>query len=116
MKAGIQYVFQTKNEWTLALHGTGTTAVNSMLDNLLEPGDKIVLLVNGYWGQVMANMSESIGADVVQLSRPSGITFTLEEIETALKAHRPTVLAICVGESSTGVIQPMEGIGDLCQK
>lgn len=61
IKEGLQYVLQTNNEWTLALHGTGTTGMHAAIDNLLEPGDKIVVLINGYWGGLMANMSERIG-------------------------------------------------------
>lgn len=42
--------------------------------------------------------------------------FTLEELEESIKTHKPSVLFIVQGETSTGIIQPLEGLGDICHK
>lgn len=50
------------------------------------------------------------------MSKSAGENFGLEEIETALAQHKPSVLFLAQGESSTGVVQPLEGVGALCVK
>lgn len=61
IKEGLQYVLQTRNDWTFAIHGTGTTGCHAVLDNLIEDGDKVLALINGYWGELMGNMSTRLG-------------------------------------------------------
>lgn len=58
----------------------------------------------------------SAGANVVRYTKSPGTVFNLNEIETALQVHRPDLVVIVQGESSTGVNQPLDGIGDLCAK
>ncbi|CAL8138960.1 unnamed protein product [Orchesella dallaii] len=113
---GIRYVLQTKNEYTLAYHGTGTAGMSGVLDNLIEPGDKILIGVMGYWGNRVANIAKRLGGNVVRMEKPSGSRFFLNEIEAELQRHRPKLLFLVNGESSTGVYQPIEGVGDLCYK
>jgi alanine-glyoxylate transaminase/serine-glyoxylate transaminase/serine-pyruvate transaminase len=57
-----------------------------------------------------------IGADVRTVTKSAGENFNLNEIETALVEHKPTLLFLAQGESSTGVVQPVEGVGALCSK
>ncbi|KAJ8021266.1 Serine--pyruvate aminotransferase, mitochondrial [Holothuria leucospilota] len=116
IKAGLQYVFQTKNELTLAISGTGHAGMEAAAVNILEPGDVILVCKKGIWGERMAEMAERMGADVRIADKTPGDAFTLAEIEEALKKHRPCVMFITQGESSTGVGQPVEGMGDLCHK
>ncbi|ODM96139.1 Serine--pyruvate aminotransferase, mitochondrial [Orchesella cincta] len=114
---GLRYILQTKNAYTLAFHGTGTTALLGVLDNLIEPGDKILVGVNGHWGQIVANLSaQRFGADVVKMEKPFGTRFSLDEIRLALQLHRPDFLYLASGESTTGVYQPLEGVGELCHR
>jgi len=72
--------------------------------------------VMGYFGLRQADMASRYGAEVVTIERPWGEAFSLEELEQALITHRPAVLTMVHAETSTGVCQPMEGIGDLCRK
>lgn len=64
IKAGLQYVFQTKNRLTLALSASGHGGMEACLGNLLEPGDKIVIVKCGIWGERAADMAQRIGACV----------------------------------------------------
>lgn len=61
IKQGIQYVFQTKNRLTLAISGSGHSALEAALFNLLEPGDSFLVGVNGIWGQRAAEIGERVG-------------------------------------------------------
>ncbi|XP_010071457.1 PREDICTED: serine--pyruvate aminotransferase [Pterocles gutturalis] len=113
IKAGIQYAFQTQNQLTLAISGTGHCAA---LLNLLESGDTALVAVKGIWGQRAAEIARRLGAHVHELLKPPGEYFTLRDIEEGLSRHKPSVLFITHGESSTGVLQPLEGLGELCHR
>ncbi|XP_067659625.1 alanine--glyoxylate aminotransferase-like [Haliotis asinina] len=116
VKAGIQYAFQTKNNWTFAISGTGHAAMEAMVVNLLEQGETALVCENGIWGLRFAEMVERNGSVAKKLLRPMGEVFTLSEIEEGLKANNPSILFITHGESSGSTAQPMEGLGDLCHK
>ncbi|GAB0193330.1 serine--pyruvate aminotransferase [Grus japonensis] len=116
IKAGIQYAFQTQNRLTLAISGTGHCAMEAALLNLLEHGDTTMVAVNGIWGQRAADIARRLGANVHELLKPPGEYFTLWDIEEGLVQHKPLVLFITHGESSTGVLQPLEGLGELCHR
>ncbi|CAL8090239.1 unnamed protein product [Orchesella dallaii] len=116
IQEGLRYVLQTKNEYTLAYHGTGTTGMSGVLDNMIEPGDKILVGVKGYWGDKVAKIAQRFGANVVRMEQTPGSRFSLNQIEAELEMHRPDILFLVSGESSTCVYQPLEGIGELCYK
>lgn len=116
IKCGIQYVFQTKNELTLAVSATGHGGMEAAMCNLVEPGDTVLVAVNGLWGTRAADMATRYGGCVQLLEKTPGQNFTLEEIEEAIKTHKPSVFFITQGESSTGVFQPICGLGEICQK
>ena len=106
-------VFGTENEWTMILSGTGTTGMEAAFANFVEPGDSVLVCVKGYFGERMVEIARRYGADVRRLDRPYGEIFTLDEIRAALAEKPVKLLAIVHGETSTGVVQPMEGIADL---
>ncbi|NXT13664.1 SPYA protein, partial [Prunella fulvescens] len=116
IKAGIQYAFQTQNRLSLAVSGSGHCAMEAALFNLLEQGDTVLVAINGIWGQRAADIARRLGANVCELLKPPGKYFTLGDIEQGLLQHRPLVLFITHGESSTGVLQPLEGLGELCHR
>jgi alanine-glyoxylate transaminase/serine-glyoxylate transaminase/serine-pyruvate transaminase len=112
----LRYVWQTDNRLTLPMSGTGSAAMEATLANTIEPGDKVLVAVKGYFGQRLVDMAGRYGAEVVTVERPWGEAFTPEELEQALITHRPAILALVHAETSTGVCQPMEGIGELCRR
>uniref|UniRef100_A0AAY4E4S6 Alanine--glyoxylate aminotransferase n=1 Tax=Denticeps clupeoides TaxID=299321 RepID=A0AAY4E4S6_9TELE len=114
--SGIQYAFQTQNEVTLAVSGPGHAAMECALFNSLEPGESVLIAVNGIWGERAAEIAERIGAKVNTIVQAAGGYFTNQEIEQALVKYKPVLLFLCHGESSTGVLHPLDGIGDLCHK
>uniref|UniRef100_G3NKR2 Alanine--glyoxylate aminotransferase n=1 Tax=Gasterosteus aculeatus aculeatus TaxID=481459 RepID=G3NKR2_GASAC len=117
IKSGIQYMFQTRNSMTFAVSGTGHTAMECAICNAVEPGESVLTAVNGIWGERAADMADRIGeAEVNTMVAAPGVFFTNAEIEQALSKHRPVLFFLTHGESSTGVLHPLEGIGQLCLK
>ncbi|KAG7456448.1 serine-pyruvate aminotransferase [Solea senegalensis] len=116
IKSGIQYMFQTHNPVTLAVSGTGHAAMECAIFNAVEAGESVLTEVNGIWGERAADMAERIGARVNTVVAPPGGFLTNAEIEQALVKHRPVVFFLAHGESSTGVLRPLAGIGQLCHK
>ncbi|EME32395.1 Serine--pyruvate aminotransferase [Galdieria sulphuraria] len=112
----LKYVWQTKNEFTIPVSGTGTAAMEACVFNLLEPGEKFLVGCNGYFGERLGQIGERCAATVIRMEKPWGKVFSLEEIAEQLERHRPQVLALVHAETSTGACQPMQGIGDLCRK
>tara|TARA_Y100001968_G_scaffold297513_1_gene306620 strand:+ start:15532 stop:16695 length:1164 start_codon:yes stop_codon:yes gene_type:complete len=112
----LRYAWQTHNRLTLPMSGTGSAAMEATIANVVEPGDKVLVAVNGYFGNRLVDMASRYKADVITIEKNWGEAFSLEEIENALITHKPSLFAIVHAETSTGVCQPMEGIGNLCNK
>lgn len=116
VKAGIQYAFQTKNQWTVCVSGTGHGAMEAACTNLLEPGETVLVCENGLWGQRFADMCTRNGAVVQKIVKPMGEVFTLQDVEAGLQQHKPVLVFVTHGESSGSTLQPLEGLGQLCHK
>ncbi len=111
----IRYVWQTDNKMCIPVSGTGSAAMEATFANLIEPGDKVVVAVKGYFGMRMTDMAGRYGAEVVEIKKPWGEAFSFEEISAAVKEHKPAIFAIVHAETSTGVRQNLDGLGDLCR-
>lgn len=109
-------VFQTKNTLTFPVSGTGSAGMETCVVNLIEPGDKMVVCVNGVFGQRMTDVAQRAGAQVTTIERPWGEVFDLNQVGEVLARVKPKVLGIVHAETSTGAWQPMAGLGDLCHQ
>ncbi|XP_046995060.1 alanine--glyoxylate aminotransferase-like [Schistocerca americana] len=116
IKEGLQYVFQTRNRLTLAVSATGHAGMEAVMCNLIEPGDIVLVTVNGIWGERAADMAARYGAVVHKVEKPLGESFSISEIEQALRKFHPSLLFVVQGESSTGVFQRCCQLGPLCHK
>lgn len=112
----LRYVFQTQNQLTIPVSGTGSAAMECSLCNFIEPGDSVIVGVIGYFGTRMVDMAGRYGATVRRLDKPWGDVFTLDEIEAELKKAPAKVLALVHAETSTGALQPMEGMAELAHR
>ncbi len=112
----LRYAWQTDNEFTIATSGTGSSAMEAAFANVVEPGDRVLVGVNGYFGRRMVDMAGRYGGDVRCLEVAWGEAFSLDAIRQGLETHRPQVLALVHAETSTGVRQPLEGLSDLCRE
>jgi alanine-glyoxylate transaminase/serine-glyoxylate transaminase/serine-pyruvate transaminase len=113
----LRTVFQTKNELTLAVSGTGTAAMEAALSNLIEPGDAVLACVQGYFGERLAEMARRYGASVERLEVPWGETQDPEAIGAALTRRPAKIVTLVHAETSTGAWQPdVDGIAALCHR
>lgn len=111
----LRWLFQTRNPFTIAVSGTGSAAMEAAIANVVEPGDHVVVGLNGVFGSRMAQMVQRCGGHVIPVEVPWGAIIPIETIEQALT--RPdTVKAVALvhAETSTGARQPLEGVGALC--
>jgi alanine-glyoxylate transaminase/serine-glyoxylate transaminase/serine-pyruvate transaminase len=113
----LRRLFRTGNRLTIAVSGTGSAGMESAFVNVVEPGDEVLVCVNGVFGNRMSDIVERIGGVLHRIDRPWGEVFELSEIEEALLRHPDVkVVAIVHAETSTGALQPLEQIGELCRR
>ncbi len=110
VKEGLRTVFSTANAMTLPLSATGSAGMEAALVNLIEPGDRIVVGVNGVFGGRMAEVSRRAGADVTTVEARWGTALDAGAMAEAIARVRPRVVAFVHAETSTGVCQPVEDI------
>jgi alanine-glyoxylate transaminase/serine-glyoxylate transaminase/serine-pyruvate transaminase len=107
----LQAVFQTRNELTLAVSGTGSAGMEACLANLLEPGDPMLVCSAGVFGQRMREVAGRAGAKVTVIEAPWGRVFSAGQVRAALEEHGPfKLVGIVHAETSTGAAQPIEAI------
>jgi len=108
---------QTTNNMTLAISGTGHAGMEAAVANAVEPGDIMLVGVNGLWGERVGDLASRYGADVRYINVPAGDVFTLAQVEAGLDANKGVkILFLTHGESSTGTLQPIAGVGAACAK
>ena len=113
MQQMLRTLMQTENRMTLAISATGSAGMETAVVNLIEPGDSMLVCVNGVFGMRMADVAARAGAAVTQIQRPWGEVFTAEEVERALLQAKPKVVGIVMAETSTGAWQPIEEISQV---
>jgi len=102
-------VMGTQNRITLATPGTGTSGMEAAVMNLVEPGDKVVIGICGYFGERIAVMAERAGGIVTRVQAPWGSPTDLAGVETAVKtAGNVKLIGIVHAETSTGAMTPVE--------
>lgn len=106
-------LFGTQNPMTFAVSGTGSAGMECTVVNLIEPGDSMVVCVNGVFGARMADVAERAGARVTRVEKPWGEVFTPDDLKAALSFAAPKVVGIVMAETSTGAAQPLEEISQL---
>jgi alanine-glyoxylate transaminase/serine-glyoxylate transaminase/serine-pyruvate transaminase len=110
LQAMLREVFRTQNRMTMAISGTGSAGQEATVANLVEPGDRVLVCVNGVFGGRLVDMAERAGGEVTKIERPWGEVFTVAEVKDALAQVKPRVVAIVLAETSTGAWQPIEEI------
>src|SRR5438477_3494476 len=113
IKAMLRSVFQTKNEMTFPVSGTGSAGMEFCFVNLIEPGDEVIVGVNGVFGNRMVEVAERCGARVIKVESPWGRIIEPQQIADALERARPKLVAIVHAETSTGALTPVEEISKL---
>lgn len=110
----LRSVFGTENAATFPVSATGSGGMDALIANFVEAGDRVVVGVNGLFGERLADGLARAGAEVVRVEAEWGRAIEPER----LLAEIPGATAACVvhGETSTGVCQPLDGLGDACRE
>ena len=112
----LRLVFQTSNGITLPISGTGSAGMEAALVNVLEPGDTIVVAVNGFFGERMAEIASRCGANVRRVEAPWGHPLDPQAVEAELKNHsKVKAVALVHAETSTGVANPVAEIAEIAR-
>jgi len=106
----IQQVYGTQNSLTFPVSGTGTAGMETALTNIIEPEDSVIVGINGYFGGRIADIAERCGAHVTPVHAEWGNIIEPEQIAEACSKVTPKLVAVVHGETSTGILQPLEQI------
>ncbi len=109
----LRALFRTENRMTFSVSATGSAGMEATVVNLIEPGDSMIVCVNGVFGARMSDVAERAGAKVTKVERPWGEVFTPDDLTDALAKAKPKVVGIVMAETSTGAWQPIEEISRL---
>jgi len=90
--------------------------MEASIANFIEEGEKILIAKKGYFGDRLVDMATRYKAQVSFIEKPWGEAFTYEEIKYEIETKKPAIFAIVHAETSSGVLQPLDGIGDICRK
>ncbi len=113
MQQMLRELFRTKNPLTMAISATGSAGMESTVVNLIEPGDSMIVCVNGVFGERMVDVATRAGAKVTRVDRPWGEVFSPADLKDAIAQAKPKVVGIVMAETSTGAWQPIEEISKL---
>ena len=110
----LRATFRTENQATLPISATGSGGMDALIANFVESGDRVVVGVNGLFGERLTDALGRAGADVVRVEAEWGRAIDPDELRSAVE---PGTDALCVvhGETSTGVCQPLDGLSDACR-
>ena len=108
----LRHLFQTENELSITLPGTGMSGMEAAICNVVEPGDEVVVGIHGFFGHRLVELVERHGGTAVRVEVDFGQVLEAEQIATALDAHpEAKMVAVVHGETSTGIGQPLGDIG-----
>jgi len=110
----LRHLFQTENEMTITLPGTGMAGMEAAICNVTEPGDEIIVGIHGFFGQRMADIVERHGGTAIRVEVEFGEVVSRDQIAAAMDAHpNAKMVGVVHGETSSGVGQPLAEIGQL---
>lgn len=111
----LRYLFQTENALTIPVSGTGSAGMETCFVNLIEPGDDVVVCVNGVFGNRMADIVDRIGGRLIRVDAEWGQAIDPDAVRQAVNGCNPKVLAVVHAETSTGVCQPLQDLSEIAQ-
>lgn len=109
-------VFFTNNQQTMLVDGTARSGIEAVLVSVLQPGDKVLVPVIGRFGHLLCEIAQRVGAVVQTIDIEWGEVCPAEKVEQAIKAFKPKLLATVQGDTSTTMNQPLQEMGEICQR
>jgi alanine-glyoxylate transaminase/serine-glyoxylate transaminase/serine-pyruvate transaminase len=112
----LRHLFQTDNALTIPVSGTGSAGMETCFVNLVEPGDEVVVCVNGVFGTRMCDIVKRIGGRLIRVDAPWGQAVDPQAVREAIKGRGPKLLAVVHAETSTGVCQPLKELAAVARE
>ena len=109
----LRQVFRTENTITFPVSGTGTSGMECLLVNILEPGDRAVIAVGGFFGDRLACSAERTGAETTRYEYQWGTSIDKDRFFQLIEEKKPKLVGLVNGETSTGVYQDMDGFAEV---
>lgn len=109
-------VFQTSNQWSFPVDGTSRSGIEALLVSIIEPGDKVLVPIYGRFGHLFVEIAQRCGAEVVFIETEWGSVFDPKTVIEAIHTHKPDIVAMVHGETSTGQMQPLAEVGKVCRE
>lgn len=117
IQAQLQHIFDPGEKALLAaMPGSGSLGMEAGLNNLADEGDAVLLLVSGTFGERMVEIAHAYQLDYTILRSEPGHAIDPAAVEKALNAKPYKLVAMVHGETSTGVINPLEAIAELVRE
>jgi alanine-glyoxylate transaminase/serine-glyoxylate transaminase/serine-pyruvate transaminase len=114
--ADLRTLFQTDNHHTVPISATGTGGLETIMFNLVEPGDEVVVGIIGYFGQRLAELAHAAGATVRLVEAPWGQILDPQQIADEFENGPVKLVALVHAETSTGAAQPLAEIGQIVRE
>ena len=112
----LRQVYRTTSHHTIPMSATGSGGLETIMLNLLEPGDEAIVGVIGYFGQRLAEMASRAGAVVRVIEAPLGEVIAPERFAAELKKKPAKLVALVHAETSTGAWQPVEEVAAIAHQ
>ena len=112
----LRFLFQTENALTIPVSGTGSAGMETCFVNLVEPGDEVVVCVNGVFGTRMSDIVNRIGGKLIRVDGEWGRAIDPNVVRKAIQGRSPKLLAVVHAETSTGVRQPLEDLASIAHE
>jgi len=111
----LRFLFQTENPLTMPVSGTGSAGMETCFVNLVEPGDEVVVCVNGVFGTRMADIVNRLGGKLIRVDGEWGRAVDPDAVQEGLRGRSPKILAAVHAETSTGVCQPLDDLARIAR-
>jgi len=116
MLEALRRVFRTRGT-AFALPGSGSTALDMMMNNLLRRGDRVIVAENGYFGHRLGEIAESYGAQVIRIEGQWGEPIDPDAVRAAFRGAGPvTAVAMVHAETSTGIVNPLREVAAIADE
>ena len=116
IKDQLRSTMNTHNRLTLPISGTGSAGMETCFVNLIEPGDSVLVLINGVFGMRMEDVAGRLGAVVDTLKFDWGTPVDPGQVRDQLHRKDYRIVAVVHAETSTGVANPVSEIGQLVRE
>lgn len=117
LRARLGRVFRApEDSFACAVSGTGTSGMETVVANLVQPGTRVLAVVSGYFGDRLAQICARYGADVQRLDVEWGRAVDPAAVAAAIKAEPADIIAVVHAETSTGALNPIEDIASIARE